>query len=79
VGGGVQGLCLVAGQERCLEEKAADHIGGDANHALGPAVLGRGVGAREMQLNAIGDEERPGDVVVELVAIVALQCTDRAT
>jgi hypothetical protein len=40
----VQGLCPVAGRERRLEEKAANHIGGGANHALSPAILGRGVG-----------------------------------
>jgi hypothetical protein len=44
VGGGVQGLCPVAGRERCLEEKASDHIRGGGNHALSLAVLGRGVG-----------------------------------
>jgi hypothetical protein len=36
VGGGVQGLCPVAGRERCLEEKASNHIGGGGNHALSP-------------------------------------------
>jgi hypothetical protein len=75
----VQGLCPVAGRERRLEEKAADHIGGGANHALGPTVLRRGVGARETQLKASGEEERLRGVVVELAAIVSLQCTDRAT
>jgi hypothetical protein len=53
----VQGLCPVAGQERRLEEKAADHVGGGANHALCSAVLGGGVGARETQLNATSEEE----------------------
>jgi hypothetical protein len=57
VGGGVQGLCPVASGKRRLDEKAADHVGGGANHALCPAVLGRGVGARETQLNATGEEE----------------------
>jgi hypothetical protein len=57
VGGGVQGLCTVAGRERCLEEKATYHFGGGANHSLGPAVLDRGVGARDTQLNATGEEE----------------------
>jgi hypothetical protein len=57
VGGGVQGLCPVAGRERRLEEKAADHVGGGANHALCSAVLGGGVGARETQLNATSEEE----------------------
>jgi hypothetical protein len=47
VGGDVQGFCPVASWERRLEEKVADHVGGGANHALCPAVLGGGVGARE--------------------------------
>jgi hypothetical protein len=47
VGGGVQGLCPVAGRERRLKEKAADHISGGVNHALGPVVMSKGVGARE--------------------------------
>jgi hypothetical protein len=57
VGGGVQGLCPIAGRERRLEEKAADHVGGGANHALCPTVLAEGVGARETQMNATGEEE----------------------
>jgi hypothetical protein len=47
VGGGVQGLGPVAGRERRLEEKTTDHIGGGANHALGPAVLGGYRGTRD--------------------------------
>jgi hypothetical protein len=77
--GDVQGLCPVAGRERPLEEKATNHISGGANHVFGPAVLGRGVGARETQLNAMSEKERTGDVVVELVTIVTLQGMDRAT
>ena len=52
----MQGLCPVAGRERRLEEKAADHIGGGANHAFGPTVLGRGVRARETQLDAVSEK-----------------------
>jgi hypothetical protein len=66
----VQGLCPVAARERHLEEKATDHVGGGANHALCPAVLGRGVGARETQLNAIGEEEWPRGVVVKLAPLL---------
>jgi hypothetical protein len=64
--GGVQGLCPVAGRERRLEEKAMDHISGGTNHAFGPAILERSVGAREMQLDAMCEKERAGGVVVEL-------------
>jgi hypothetical protein len=74
----MKGLGPVGGRERRLKEKAADHVGGGANHALGPAVLSRGVGTRETQLDAVSEEERAGGVVVELAAIVALQGTDRA-
>jgi hypothetical protein len=79
VGDGVQSLCPVAGSERRLEEKATYHIGGGMNHAFSPSVLGRGVGARETQLNTIGEKERTGSVVVELATIVTLQGTDQAT
>ena len=43
--GGVQGLCPVVGRERRLKKESADHVGGGANDAFGPTVLGRGVGA----------------------------------
>jgi hypothetical protein len=79
VGGSVQGLCPVAGRERCLEEEAAEHISGGADHAFGSAVLCRSVGARETQLDAMSEEERARGVVIELAAIVTLQSTDRAT
>jgi hypothetical protein len=79
VGSCVKCLCPVARRERRLKEEAVDHVGGSANHALGPTVLGRGVGARETQLNATGEEERPRGMVVKLAAIVTLQCTDGAT
>jgi hypothetical protein len=75
----VQGLCPVAGRERRLEEKAADHISCGANHAFVSTVLGRGVGARETQLDAMSEKERAGGVVAELAAIITLQGTNRVT
>jgi hypothetical protein len=65
-------LCPVARRERRLEEEATNHISGGVNHVFDPAVLGRGVGARETQLDAVGGKERTGGVVVELAAIVTL-------
>jgi hypothetical protein len=73
--GGVQGLCPLAGRERRLEEKATNHVGGGANDAFGLAILRRGVGEREMQPNAMGEEGARG-VAVELVAIIMLEGTD---
>jgi hypothetical protein len=78
VGGRVKGLGPVAGRKRGLEEKAADHVGDGANHAFCPTVLGRCVRARETQLNATSEEERPRGMVVKFAAIVTLQCTDGA-
>jgi hypothetical protein len=75
---GMKGLCPVGDRERRLKQKATDHVGGGANHALSPAVLSRGVGTRETQLDAMSEEERTGGVVVKLATIVALQGTDRA-
>jgi hypothetical protein len=69
----------VAGRERHLEEEVVDHIGASTNHAFGPTILGKVVGARETQLNVIGEKERTGGMVVDLMAIVTLQGTDRAT
>jgi hypothetical protein len=77
--GGVHGLCPVAGRERCLKEKATDHVGGGANDVFGPVVLGRGVGARETQLDTMREEEGMRGVVVELTTIITLEGTDRAT
>jgi hypothetical protein len=74
----MKGLCPIGGRERRLEVKAVDHVGGGANHALGPTVLIRGVGTRKTQLDDVNEEERTGGVVVELAVIVALQGTDRA-
>jgi hypothetical protein len=74
--GGVQGLYLVARRERRLKEKATDHVGGGANDAFGPAVLGKSVRAREMQLNVVGEEVGARGGVVKLSAIVTLQGTN---
>jgi hypothetical protein len=79
--GGVQVLCPIAGKERRLKEKAANHISGAAKlrSCVRSAVLGRGVGARETQLDAMSEKERVGGIVVELTDIITLQGTDRAT
>jgi hypothetical protein len=79
MGGGVQGLCPVAGRERRLKEEAADHIGSGVNDAFGPTVLGRGVGARVTQLDAVGEKERAGGIVIEITTIITLEGTDWAT
>jgi hypothetical protein len=76
--GVVQGLYLVASRERCLKKEAANHIVGGANDTFGQAILGRGLGAWETQLNAMGEEEGARGVVVEVVTIITLEGMDRA-
>jgi hypothetical protein len=75
--GGVQGLYPVVGRERRFKREAADHVGGGANDAFRATVLGRGVGTREMYLDAVGEEGGRG-VVVELTAIITLDGTNWA-
>jgi hypothetical protein len=45
------------------------------NDVFGLAILGRGIGARETQLNVVGEEGARG-VVVKLVTIITLEGTD---
>jgi hypothetical protein len=59
------------------EKEAADHVGGVANDVFDPTILGRGVGARETQLDTMGEEGVRG-VVVNLVAIITPKGMDRA-
>jgi hypothetical protein len=37
---GVQGPCSVAGREKRLKEEATHHVGGGANDAFDPTILG---------------------------------------
>ena len=43
-----------------------------------PVVLGKGVGAQEAQLDAMGEEEGSRGGVVKLVTIITLEDTNRA-
>jgi hypothetical protein len=72
---GVQGLYAVTGRESLLKEEASDHVGGGANDAFDPTVLGRGVRARDTQLNAVG-EGGARCIVVELAAVIRLKGTN---
>lgn len=78
MGSSVQGLCPIVGGKRCLKEEAIDHVVGGANNLFGPAVLGGSVGARGSQLHAVGEKGWRGGVV-ELIAVITLECTNRAT
>jgi hypothetical protein len=61
-----------------LKEETSDHVVGGANDAFGPIVTGRSVRAREVQLNAVGEEGATCGVV-ELSTIITLKGTNWAT
>ena len=72
VGGGVEALGLEAWGQRGLDQKGAHDVVRRANYPLSLAVLGRGIQTRHTQLNTPREEERTGDVVIELMPIVTL-------
>jgi hypothetical protein len=74
---GVQSICLVARRERRLKRK--QHIMLVVVRLMRSArPFGGGLGTQETQLDAMGEEGARGGVV-ELVAIITLEGTDRAT
>jgi hypothetical protein len=65
----------IAGVEGSLEQYRAYAIIGDANLALNLAVLGRGVGTRHLELDAVREEESVGEVI-ELTTICHTRHSD---
>ena len=61
---------------RRLKQKGADNVISGTDDTLSFTVLGVGVRAAHAQVNAVSQEERAGAGVVELAAIVALNCLD---
>lgn len=59
-----------------MYEKGVHHIVYCANEVLGLAIFMICVGAREVQHNAIGEEEGSGERVNKLFAIVSLEGPD---
>jgi hypothetical protein len=73
VGGGVETLRPEVHRQIGLVQKGAQHIICGANQPLSLAVLGRSVRTREEQLNTVGEDEGPGDVVIELALVASLR------
>jgi hypothetical protein len=73
----VQGFHPITGRKRRLQEKATYHVGSGANDAFDSTVLSIIVGIWEAQLNAVGEKERARGGVVELIAVIALESTNR--
>ena len=74
VGYCLEGFDPVGGRKGGLKQKAAHNIVERTNEVLSLTVLGRGVGTGHAEVYAVGEEERARAGVVELLAIVALNC-----
>jgi hypothetical protein len=75
MGTSVQDLCPIADRKRRLKKETTDHVGGGTDNPFCPTVLRGSVGARESQLNAVGQKGARG-VLVELAAVMTLECTN---
>jgi hypothetical protein len=75
----VHGLYPVDGRKRRLKKEAANHVSGSANDLFGLAVLRISVRTRESQPNVVGEKERARGGVVELMTVITLKGTNRAT
>jgi hypothetical protein len=76
--GGVEHFYLVASWNRSLKEQGTQHIIDGAKDAFDFTVLRRSVGTKHPQKYPFGGEECARGDVIELTAIVALDCFDGA-
>jgi hypothetical protein len=76
--GGVEPFYPVASWNRRLKEQGTQHIIDGAKDAFNFTVLQRSIGTRHPQKYPFGGEECTRGSVIELTAIVALDCFDGA-
>ena len=62
-----------------MEEQGTGDIVGGSKHALGFAILLRGIGARHAEINTFSKKESTRRRVVKLTAVVTLHGFDGAT
>jgi len=79
VGGSGKGISPIGGGHGSLEEQGAGDIVGGTKHALGFAILLRGIGARHAERNTFSKKESTRRRVVKLTAVVTLHGFDGAT
>ena len=72
MGGSGKGISPIGGGHGSLEEKGAGDIVGGSKHALGFAILLRGIGARHAERNTFSKKESTRRRVVKLTAVVTL-------
>jgi hypothetical protein len=76
VGGGVERVSPISQRETSLKQKGPHNVVDCAKNALCTSVLLGGVWARHPENDPVSEEERAGRGVIELAAIVALNCLD---
>ena len=76
IGGGVKRVSPINQRETGLKQKGPHNVVDCAKNALGTSVLLGGVWARHPENDPVSEEERAGQRVVELAAVVALNCLD---
>ena len=79
MGGRGKGINPIGGGHGSLEEQGAGDIVGGTNHALGFAILLRGIGARHAERNTFSKKESTRRRVVKLTVVVTLHGFDGAT
>ena len=79
MGGSGKSISPIGGGHGSLEEQGASDIVDGTNHALGFAILLRGIGARHAERNTFSKKESTRRRVVKLTAVVTLHGFDDAT
>ena len=65
----VQGLCPIASRKRRQQKEVANHVGGGVNNPFDSTILRGSVGARESQLNVVGEKQGARGGVVKLAFV----------
>jgi hypothetical protein len=76
VGGGVERVSPINRRKTGLEQKGPHNVIDCAKNALSTSVLLGGVWARHLKNDPVSEEERAGRRVIELAAVVALNCLE---
>ena len=79
MGGSGKSISPIGGGHGSLEEQGASDIVDGTNHALGFAILLRGIGARHTERNTFSKKEGTRHRVVKLTTVVTLHGFDGTT
>ena len=78
VGGSVKGVSPIDRRKTGLEQKGPHDVVDGAKSAFSTSILLGGVWARHAEDHTVSEEERAGQGVIKLTAVVALNRLDRS-